>query len=450
MKRLISVILVISVLCLCSGCSLNFFSVESLMSPPAQSGKNGDVQAAFEKLSANKNIQLKTPVSGDYQTAFVLFDVNGDSVEEAFVFYSDSSVDASVRLAFLECINDTWVISMDIKGGGSSVYDISFRDMDNDGLHEIFVGWSLYNNPITKVVSIYELAQGENGVYTLNTLGNEYYNAKTFIDFNNDGNDDLVLVHLDDSREIQDSYFRCFSLSGSGALVKYGEVKLASVISSVSKIQTDTVTVNNEKTNRIFIDCLKSDSTMFTELVCWNTEKLKPFRAVKKPTDGTLRSSRVFCQDIDGDGILEIPVNSKMYGDESTLTIKLSGETFSFTMLKWMNSYGDKSEGNISTLFNPIDLYLYRITRVSEVTVRYDVYRKALCFCKWDEDDEVIKDELFSITFRSDKDNTVIIDEIDSELYRFDGGCFYYHITNYGKDFGITDESIISSFINIK
>jgi hypothetical protein len=139
-----------------------------------------------------------------------------------------------------------------------------------------------------------------------------------------------------------------------------------------------------------------------------------------------------------------------MYGDESTLTIKLSGETFSFTMLKWMNSYGDKSEGNISTLFNPIDLYLYRITRVSEVTVRYDVYRKALCFCKWDEDDEVIKDELFSITFRSDKDNTAIIDEIDSELYRFDGGCFYYHITNYGEDFGITDESIISSFINIK
>ena len=125
-KKIIVAVMSLVVLLMCSGCSLNFFSVESLMSPPAQSGKNGEVEAAFKKLMSEKTIQLRTPMSGDYQTAFVLFDINSDGSEEAIVFYTDSSIDASVRLSFMECINDTWVISADIKGAGSGVYDVTF------------------------------------------------------------------------------------------------------------------------------------------------------------------------------------------------------------------------------------------------------------------------------------------------------------------------------------
>ena len=120
--RYLSLLVVVLIIVTCfSGCSLNFFSVESLMSPPLQSGKNGEVEAAFKKLMAEKNIQLRTPQSGDYQTSFILFDINGDGQDEAIVFYTDSAIDASVRLSFLECINETWVISADMKGAGSGV-----------------------------------------------------------------------------------------------------------------------------------------------------------------------------------------------------------------------------------------------------------------------------------------------------------------------------------------
>ncbi|MBS7359304.1 MAG: VCBS repeat-containing protein, partial [Oscillospiraceae bacterium] len=145
-KRIVALTLAVVMLMLCSGCSLNFFSVESLMSPPSQSGKNGEVEKNFKKLMSDKTVQLRTPASGDYQTAYILYDINGDGNEEAFVFYTDSSVDASVRMAFLECINGTWVISADVKGGGSSVYDVSFADLNNDGLFEVLVSWSLFES----------------------------------------------------------------------------------------------------------------------------------------------------------------------------------------------------------------------------------------------------------------------------------------------------------------
>ena len=445
-KKFISIALCVTMLLLSSGCSLNFFSVESLMSPPSQSGKNGEVQEAFKKLMAEKTVQLRTPQSGDYQTSFVLFDVNADGQEEAIVFYTDSAIDTSVRMSFMECVNETWIISGDVKGGGSGVYDVSFSDMDNDGVYEILVGWTLFDTKTAKIVSIYEVAVGDNGVYILNTLGNEYYNFKSVTDFNGDEKDDLVLVYLDDTGETQKSYFRCFSLSKNNEFVKYGDVELDNHISSVSKIQYDTVRRGGEECKRVFIDCLKTETSMFTEMLYWDFEDLKIVRYIKNPITSTLRSSKVFCRDIDGDGLLEIPSNTKLNGDEKLLTVKKSGEQFTFTMLEWRNCISDKSEGSVNTVFNPIDTYLYRVTRVDEVTVFYDSLNQSLKFCLWDAEEGLVKDELLSISFRTEKDEA---QAKGKKLLKNERGTFYYYITDYGDDFGITDEGVKSSLITI-
>ena len=445
-KKATALLMCIVMVLLCSGCSLNFFSVESLLSPPSQSGKNGEVEKAFKKLMAEKTIQLRTPQSGDYQTAFVLFDVNGDSQEEAIVFYTDSAIDTSVRMSFLECVNDTWMICADVKGAGSNVFDLSFSDMDNDGIYEILVGWSLFDTKTAKIVSVYEVTAGEKGVFTLNTLGNEYYYSKSITDFNGDEKDDLALIYLDDTGETQKSYFRCFSLSEGNEFVKYSDIKLDSNISSVAKIQYDTVRYKGENCKRVFIDCLKTETSMFTEMLYWDTEDLKIVRNIKNPVSTTLRSPKIYCSDIDGDGLLEIPSNTKLNGDENLLTVKKSGEQFTFTMLEWLNCVGDKSEGSINTLFNPIDLYLYRVTRVNDVTVYYDALGQALKFCLWDKENKLVKDELLSISFRPENGETAVKGE---KLLKTESGTFYFDITSYGEDFGITDEGVKSSFIII-
>lgn len=443
-KKITAMILGVVMILLCSGCSLNFFSVESLMSPPLQSGKNGEVEEAFKKLMAEKTIQLRTPQSGDYQTAFVLFDINGDSQEEAIVFYTDSSIDASVRMSFMECINDTWVISSDVKGAGSGIFDVSFSDMDNNGVYEILVGWSLFDTRTSKIVSVYEVTVGEKGVFTLNTLGNEYYNSKFLTDFNGDKKDDLVLVYLDDTGETQQSYFRCFSLSENNEFVKYSDVKLDSHINSVSKMQYDTVRRDGEICKRVFIDCIKTETSMFTEILYWDFEHLKTVRDIKTPDSSTSRSSKILCRDIDGDGLLEIPSNTKLNGDENLTTVKRVGTQYTFTMLEWLNCFGDKSEGSINTLFNPIDGYLYRVTRVNDITVYYDALGQALKFCLWDSEAGLIKDELLSIAFRAENDENEVKGE---KLLKTELGTFYYDISPYGEDFGITDEGVKSSFI---
>lgn len=443
-KRILSLCSVLILLILCSGCSLNFFSVESLMSAPAQSGKNGEVESAFKKLMAEKSIQLCTPSNGDYQTAYVLFDINGDSAEEAFVFYSEPTVDTSVRMTMLECINETWVISKDIKGAGSSIYEISFEDLNGDGVYEVFVGWSLYDSKTAKIANAFQVVQGENGVSDLKALGTEYYNSKSFLDFNGDGKTDWAIVYLDDSGETQKSYFRCFSLSDRNELVKYGEVRIAGSVTQVSSIQWDTATNGSDTFKRVFVDCIKTENTMFTEMIYWDAKKSQPVRSNAEAASKTLRSAKVICRDIDGDGLLEIPVNTKLNGNDGDLNVKISDNFYTFSMLKWLGTVGDKSEGNVFTLFNPMDSYLYRTTHANEITVRYDSYRQALLFCIWDDEEKVVRDELLSVSYRGVNDKTETQGE---ELYSSEHGVYYYNITSYGEEFGITDEGVIASFI---
>lgn len=429
-----------------SGCSLNFFSVESLMAPPVQTGRNGEVQAAFKKYMNDKNVLLKTPAKGDFQTPYIFFDLNGDGQQEALVFYVDNTIDASVRFAILECINDTWVISAALTGAGNGVYDVAFNDMNNDGVFELFIGWSLFEAKTSRVVTVYSVNRGNNGVLALELLASEYYNAKSFVDFNNDGRSDLVLVFLDDSTGIQKSYMRNFSLSESGELVKYSEILINSAITSVAQIQYDTPA--DTGITRLFIDCLKSDTLVFTEVIYWNNSKLSAVRAFEDAGTATLRNAKLLSYDIDGDGLIEVPQPISLSGGETNLNFTIGDEAYSFSLLKWMNLVGDKSEGSVTTLFNPLNSYLFRFNWNSGVTVRYDKFRETLAFCEWSEEEAAVKDELFNISTRpSDAERP---DYSDGIILSENGVAYYYGITDYGDEQGITADAVISSFINLK
>ena len=447
MKKLIAILLALMLVLSCTGCSLDFFSVESLITPPAQSGRNGQVQKAFNSLMKDTKFQLKAPVSGEYQTSFVLLDVNGDETEEAFVFYSDSSsAEGAVRMAFMECLYDEWSISSDIKGAGNGVYDVNFVDLNKDGFLEVFVSWSLLDSKTTSIVSAFEVVLGKKGDLILNSLGNEYCNAKTFIDFNNDSKEELILVYLDDTAAIQKSYLRMFSLSENHQLIKFGETLLDGSVASVHSIKKDIVAINNEPVVRLFVDCLKNDRTIFTEMIWWDSHLSVPTRAFTQPSSTNLRNSLAQCVDIDNDGLLEVASLITLHGDESTFNVKKEAEIYTFTLLRWNNVKGDKSSEVITTLLNPLDSYLFRFGWGDRVTVKYDSLREALIFCRWDKNTSQIGAELFSVSRRDKLAENEILGEFLAET---ENGVYYYQITEEGYSFGITDETVTTSFIKI-
>ena len=429
-----------------SGCSLNFFSVESLLIPPAQSGENGEIQKAFNELMKNKTVQLKSPASGEFQSPFVLYDIDADGKDEVLVFYSESNTEGSVRVLLMKEINGDWKFCDDVKGAGNGIYDVNFVDVNNDSKPEIFVSWTLMDSKTTRIVTAFEGRKGNDTPILFRSLGNEYGIAKSFVDFNGDGKKDLCLIYIDDTGSVQKSFLRLFTVSENNSLVKYGEVPLDGSIQSVLSIKNDVVRYGGGTNSRLFIDCVKNEKMIFTEMVYWDNAQAVPVRAFDDAAVSNSRSYLVQCADIDGDGLIEIPVLTTLYGNTNELSVVNADGTFVFTMLEWANVKGDNSKAPVLTLLNPIDEYLFEFNWNADVTVKYDSLREGLVFYEWNQEKSVIGSELFALMFRGKE----ITNEIPGELLRSeDSGDFYYQITEKGEAFGITKNSLDKSVVTI-
>ena len=449
MKKLkfLSIVLIICIIIASfSGCSLNFFSVESLLIPPAQSGENGEIQEAFNELMKNKTVQLKSPASGEFQSPFVLYDIDADGTDEVLVFYSESNTEGSVRVLLMKEVNGDWQFCDDVKGAGNGIYDVNFVDINNDAKPEVFISWTLMDSKTTRIVTAFEGLQGNETPLSFRSLGNEYGIAKGFVDFNGEGKKDLCLIYIDDTGSVQKAFLRLFTESDNNSLVKYGEVPLDGSIQSVISIKNDVVRYGGNTNSRLFIDCVKNEKMIFTEMVYWDSSLSVPVRAFEDAAVSNSRSFLVQCADIDGDSLIEIPVLTTLYGNTSELSVVNSEGTFVFTMLEWANVKGDNSKAPVLTLLNPIDEYLFEFGWKADVTVKYDNLREGLIFYEWDREKSTIGSELFALMFRSKE----ITNEIPGELLRSeDSGDFYYQITERGQAFGVTKDSLDKSVITI-
>ena len=99
-------------LCLCgmtlllSGCAVLSGGVETQLCPPEISKEQAAIRAALESYLEQNNGEravytLRFPHSGAYRTAYVMQDIDGDGVEEAFVFYTPDGEIGDVHLHFV-------------------------------------------------------------------------------------------------------------------------------------------------------------------------------------------------------------------------------------------------------------------------------------------------------------------------------------------------------------
>ena len=106
-KKLILAVVVLA-FCVClAGCDFFTMETEQMLTPPALIGDMAPIQKTLN-ASIKGEYTLKYPSSGEYRSAVVLNDINGDGVFEAFAFYSqtDGEVDY-VHVNFIVRVSDS-------------------------------------------------------------------------------------------------------------------------------------------------------------------------------------------------------------------------------------------------------------------------------------------------------------------------------------------------------
>lgn len=296
-------------------------SPSEIIVPPGFYGETAEVQVAFEaSLSANdrNKVTLKYPIDGEYRTAFVMNDLDSDKDDEVIVFYTLKSDESTVRMNVLDKIDDKWQSVYDEPGYGSEVISVAFDDLNKDGDAEIICSWSLYESQTSKVMTIHSAHTEKSKPIQLKTLVTQSYSFSGIADFDSDGYDEIFVIWSDSSSV---SSTTSAMPKASAMLLKMMEDDTISPIgqpvtvdSSVSSYDTMKLQISS-KGDRLmaFVDAYKGEDTMITEVFWWDTDRhvlVTPFfDSITLSNILTVRSPAVRSEDIDGDGIIEIPVN---------------------------------------------------------------------------------------------------------------------------------------------
>ncbi len=407
---------------------------DSLLSPPLYYEEYADLVEAFNQ-KVNTEVIMCHPQSGDYRSAIVVEDIDSDGESEALVFYKKTDDPTVARMHLLDYIDGRWISRNDFNGYGTAVESLRVDDMDLDGAAELMVTW---NTSASKVLSLYRTLPR---IGSYKEISNENCFLSELVDIDGDGRKELFLISQSNSTGVANRVAKAMKISGE-SVVLLGETKLDSNISSYANVKTEKA--SDEEPMRIYVDALKGEHQMITELVYWDSSKSElcaPFLDPETMTNiVTLRYEPIGCADVNNDGIIDIPVQSKIFGKGDN---KLTIDTENIYLTEWTDYISSEFSVVAYALINNSDGYMITLSKNELDQLGIRNYRSQNCWIVYNSDVEGnSKGEMFSVLkIPKEKWNPKTYGAYISIVEKDDGVVCVY-ITQTGKSFGVSEELI--------
>ena len=292
-KRIKLLAAVLLAILLLNGCAMT--TVEKMYSPPKRSAEYEDLQLAIDK--AMSGMSYSSPLSGDNRQTVQLADLNGDGNDEYLLFAKDTSENPLKILIFSNDGDACRLIQM-IESRGSDFDMVEYVNLDGKPGVELIVGRRV-SEMIERFVSVYSFAEGEAGqILSIN------YDKIVPADMDADGMMELLVISRGEFDE--DNAVAALYDYKNGAFVRSLEAALSESSNyikriMVSKLQNNIPAVyvaSSEAGTAIITDIFALKQGQFTNVSFSNESGT----SVK-----TLRNYYVYADDIDDDGVLELP-----------------------------------------------------------------------------------------------------------------------------------------------
>lgn len=431
-KRLACAILVFILAFSLCGC--NFFASETaeLLSPPSLSGELYPISEAI-RISAGGVYKFEYPSRGDYRSAVVQSDINEDGIFEAFAFYSITEGDITVmNVNALVCKDGVWKSLAQQKIVAGGVDKIDFCDLDGDGVKEILVGWEIYGT-----------SEMQLGVYSMdeNTLTQRMLQRYTHFvtcDLDEDKRNEILIIKANSAEQMNSANLFEFN--------EEGVTELACELDSTAKTINEPViaTLSTGK-SAVYIDEIKGAGAV-TEVLFIEKDMLRNplLQPETRETLATLRSSTFVSRDIDGDDILEIPVQVNV---PSVAKTEVNEKLY---LIDWCSFNGEVLIKQSTAMVNVDDGYYYNISEkwVGKIAVLKDTGNNLREIYKFNPEDMTVGDSLLYIKAvpKTDWDEGKYKAAGVSEIMNNGETSFICKISDTAANEGLTLENVKQNF----
>ena len=289
---------------LLSGCAM--VTVDQMYSPPKRSAEYEDLQRAID--SAMTGLSYSSPLSGENRQTVQMADLNGDGTDEYLLFAKDTS-ENPMKILIFSRDDEGCRLAETIESRGSDFDLVEYVDLDGKPGLELVVGRRV-SEVILRAASVYSFADGE-----ASQLMSVSYSKIVSADLDADGIMELLVITSGESDE--DNAIAALYDYQDGAISRTHEASLSESSDHIKRIMVGKL---HNGVPAVYVASSVADSAIITDVFALKNGR---FTNISFSNDSgtsvqTLRNYYVYADDIDSDGILELPSLIDMKPVENT------------------------------------------------------------------------------------------------------------------------------------
>ena len=427
MKKRIWLLCALFFTLLLTGCAMR--TVEEMYALPKRSEEYKELQAAID--TAMYGMTFSSPQAGENQQTVQMADLNGDGVDEYLVF-ARGATEKPLQVLIFQQDESGKCRTLDTIGfNGQAFEQVEYVDFDDQPGKELVVGLQV-SNQVLRSVAVFTFRNGGAELLLMNG-----YTKMLPCSLSGGGSELMVLRPGEEETERGMAVLYSYQ---NGQIVRSVETELSEHTSRIRRIMTSKL---QDGTPAVFVTSSSGDNVIVTDVfvvkdghftnIAYSTEADTSIR--------TLLNYYVYAEDIDSDGILELPdlitmkpVNAWRQDEQQFL-------------LRWYAMDVDGWEfDKMYTFHNYIGGWYLQLDSQWAGRLTVEQEQNRFNFYVWDESYQVAI-PLFSVFVFTGADR----DESASQdgrfpLYRAEGVAYAAQLDFAAPEYGITEKSLQDSF----
>ena len=293
MKRMKVFLVLLAAALLLAGCGL--LTVDELYAVPQRSEEYQNLQIVIQ--NAMVGMEYSAPLSGENQQTVQIADLEGDQVPE-YLLFAKSTMDSSLKVLIFGRIGDDFFHRETISFSGASFDRVEYVRMDEHDGFELVVGRKL-NDQVMRSVAVYSFAKG-NAELLVSTSYSEFIMQ----DLDADRQSELFLLRAGEQEQAH-GIAELYDIK-NGILERSVEAPMSAPIQQLKRVIVGKL---HDGIPAVYTACTVGDNGMITDAYALVNDKLVNVTISNESGTGiqTLRNYYVYAEDIDDDGIVELP-----------------------------------------------------------------------------------------------------------------------------------------------
>lgn len=428
MHRIPKLLLTLSVaVLLLAGC--NMTTVDELYCLPKRSEEHTNLQTLIDQSMVG--MEYGAPLSGENQQTVQTADLNGDGVEE-YILFAKSTSDKPLQILIFAEEDENYVLLDTIESTGTSFDQVEYAQMNNAPGMELIVGRQV-SDQVARSVGVYTMVNGQ-----MEQLMTASYTKFICCDLDVDRRSELFILksgNTDSDNGVAELYD-----VKSGNLERSHEVNMSEPADSIKRIMTGKL---NDGIPAVFVASDVDGSAIITDVYAIVGGQLTnvSFSNESGTSVQTLRNYYVYADDIDEDGVLELP---------SLISMKRPEDVYADTsqyLIRWyaMTSSGEEVD-KMFTYHNYVGGWYLQLN--SELASRFTVVQRGTSyeFSLWNENFTESEKLMTVYVLTGQKREEQAVADNRFVLYRGDSTIYSADLEVASASYGMTRESLAASF----